>query len=242
MIAFSSAGASAQTELHVAAASDLQPVMPALGQAFEKETGIKLIVSFGSSATLAAQIVNGAPMDVFLAADFSFPEQVVAAGLAEEKEPVPYAKGTLVLWARKDSPIQPLSMEKLVDPRVTRVAVADQFHAPYGRAAYAAMTWMKTLDAMKPKLVVAQNVAQSGQFVESGNAQMGFISLTMANTQHYREIGDYVRVPFIYPEIRQCGVVVKTSKQLEEAKRFMAWMLSPQVQQHLKEFGLEPVS
>jgi molybdate transport system substrate-binding protein len=164
-------GARAQEakELNVAAAADLQPVMPAFQAAYEKKTGVKLKVSFASSSVLATQIVNGAPFDVFLAADFSFPEKVVAAGLAEEKEPVPYAQGTLVLWARKDSPIQPLTMEVMDDPRVTKIAIADQFHAPYGAAAYSALTWMKKLDAVKPKLVVAENIAQTAQFVVSGN-------------------------------------------------------------------------
>ena len=229
-------------ELHIDAASDLQPVMPALAQAYEKKTGTKLVVSFGSSATLATQIVNGAPVDVFLAADFSFPEKVVAADLALEKSPEPYAKGTLVLWARKDAAVRPLSMELLTDPRITRVAVADEFHAPYGRAAYAAMRWMKTFDTIKPKLAVAENVSQSGQFVESGNAQMGFISLTMASTAHYKEVGEFVRVPMVYPEIRQCGVILKNSKNLAGAKAFMIWMLSPEVQNHLKDFGLEAVN
>ncbi|QHN04010.1 molybdate ABC transporter substrate-binding protein [Granulicella sp. WH15] len=231
----------AQTrELHIAAASDLQPVLPVLARDFEQETGIHLELSFGSSATLATQILNGAPMDVFLSADFLFPEKIVAAELAEEKAPEPYAKGTLVLWARKDSPIKPLTLDKLADPQVTRIAVADELHAPYGRAAYAAMRSMKTLDALKPKLVVAENIAQTGQFIDSGNAQMGFISLTMASQQHYKEIGDYVLVPKVYPEIQQCGVVMKGSKNLADAKTFMAWMRSPKVQNRLKDFGLAP--
>jgi molybdate transport system substrate-binding protein len=228
-------------ELRVAAAADLTPVMPVLAQAFEKETGVKLVVTTGSSSALATQILNGSPVDVFLSADYLFPEKIVAAGLAVETTPEPYAKGTLVLWARKDSPIKPLMMEKLEDPAVTRVAVADEFHAPYGRAAYGALRWMKTLDKLKPKLVVAENVSQTGQFVESGNAQMGFISLTMASTAHYKEVGEYVLVPKVYPEIRQCGVVMKGSQHLEDAKKFMAWMLSAEVQGHLKDFGLEAV-
>lgn len=154
--------------------------MPVLAQAYEQKTGVKLEVSFGSSSALATQINNGAPFDVFLGADFSFPEQVVAAGLADEKEPQPYARGTLVLWARKDSSIQPLTMEQLINPKVTRIAVADQFHAPYGRAAYAALTQMKLLDKVQAKLVTAENVAQTAQFVQSGNAQLGFISLTLS--------------------------------------------------------------
>ena len=87
-----------QKELHIAAASDLQPVLPALQEAYEKATGIKLVVSFGSSSMLAEQIINGAPMDLFLGADFTYPEKVVAAGLADAKAPTQYAKGALVLW------------------------------------------------------------------------------------------------------------------------------------------------
>jgi molybdate transport system substrate-binding protein len=234
--------ASAQTVLHVSAAADLTPVMPAIAQAYEKETGVKLEVSFGSSATLATQIVNGAPVDVFLAADFSFPEQVVAAGLADEKEPVPYANGTLVLYARKDSPIQPLSIDKLTDANVTRIAVADEIHAPYGRAAYAAMRWMKTFDKLKPKLVVAENIAQTAQFVVSGNAQAGFISLTSAQSPQLKEIGTFVLVPPVYPKIRQCAVVMKKSPNLEEGKRFLVWITSEKVQSHLKDFGLSPAN
>ena len=232
----------AQTkELTVAAAADLQPVMPAFAAAYEKKTGVKLKVSFGSSSVLATQILNGAPFDVFLAADFSFPEKVVAAGLAVEPEAVPYARGTLVLWARKDSPLQPLNMELLTDPRLTRVAVGDEFHAPFGAAAYAAMRWMKTFDTIKPKLVVAENIAQAAQFVVSGNAQVGFISLTSAESPQMKEMGVYARVPEIYPPIRQCGVVMKKSPNVEEAKAFLAWMTSPEVQGHMKEFGLTAV-
>ncbi len=243
MLAFSATSIYAQARravvLKVAAAADLQPVMPVFAQAYEKETGTKLEVSFGSSSALATQIVNGAPFDIFLGADFSFPEKVVAAGLADQKEPVPYANGTLVLWARKDSPIQPLSMEKLTDPRVTRISVADEFHAPFGRAAYAALRQLKLFDSVKDKLVVAENVSQTAQFVESGNAQMGFISLTLANSEHMKQVGDFVRVPAVYPKIRQCGVVIKKSQHLEEARSFMKWLTSAKVQDNLTMFGLD---
>jgi molybdate transport system substrate-binding protein len=226
--------------LHVAAAADLQPVMPALAAAYEKETGVKLVVSFGSSSALASQILNGAPMDLFLGADFSFPEKVVAANLADGAAPTPYAKGTLVVWTRKDSGISPISIDALTSPKVTRIAVADQFHAPYGRAAYAAMTSMKLLDKLQPKLVTAENVAQTAQFAESGNAQAAFISLTLASTPHMKEIGIFNRVPAVYPEIRQCGVVMKNSHNLAEARKFMAWLTSPKVQGQLSQFGLDP--
>jgi molybdate transport system substrate-binding protein len=227
--------------IKVAAASDLQPVMPAFAAAYEKKTGVKLAVSFGSSATLAEQIVNGAPFDLFLGADFIFPEKIVAAGLAATPAPLRYAKGSLVLFARKDSGFNPLRMEALTDPRVTKVAVADEFHAPYGRAAYAALNKLGLMKTVGPKLVSAENIAQTAQFIVSGNAQMGFISLTLASSPQMKEIGNWVPVPAAYPEILQYGVVMKNGPHKAEATAFFDWVRSAEVQEHLKEFGLEPV-
>jgi molybdate transport system substrate-binding protein len=239
---FSSSEAWGQKELHVAAAADLQPVMPVWSQAYEKATGVKLIVSFGSSATLAEQILNGAPMDIFFGADFVYPEKVVAAGLADGTAPTPYARGTLVLWARKDSPLQPLSMEKLVDPQATRIAIANELHAPYGLAAVSALKKMKLYDAASPHFVVGENIAQTAQFVESGNAQLGLISLTTASTEHFKEIGTYVLVPTTaYPPINQCAVIMAKSAHKVEAHAFLDWLLSSAVQGNLRSLGLAPV-
>jgi molybdate transport system substrate-binding protein len=231
----------APREVHVLAAADLQPVLPALADAFEHASGIKLVLSFGSSATLATQILNGDPADLFLAADASFPEKVVAAGLADSSEPIPYARGTLVLWARKDSPLQPLTLDTLRDGKFASLAIANPDHAPYGRAAVAALTWMKLYDVVKPKIVQAENVAQTAQFVESGNAQLGLISLTSASTAHMMEIGAFVRVPAeAYPAIRQCAVVMKKSQHSADAHAFLDWLQSPAVQQSLPKYGLDP--
>lgn len=230
-----------QKELHVAAAADLQPVMPVLAEAYEHATGVKLVVSYGSSATLTTQILNGAPMDIFLAADFVFPEKIVAAGLSDMKGPVAYAKGSLVLWARKDSPLQPLSMDRLTDPRVTKIAIANEEHAPYGRAAVAALKKLNIYDKVAPHLVVAENIAQTAQFVESGNAQLGLISLTTASTQHFRDIGTYVLVPTVYPEMRQCAVVMAKSEHRADAHAFLDWLLTPAVQGNMSKLGLAAV-
>ena len=226
--------------LHVAAAADLQPVMPSLAAEYLKQTGTRLEVSFGSSSTLATQIINGAPMDVFLGADFTFPEKVVAANLADQTAPVPYATGTLVLWTRKDSGLAPLTVDGLVNPKVTRIAIADEFHAPFGRSAYAVLDALKLRDKLKPKIVTAENVAQAAQFAESGNAQAAFISLTLASTDHMRQIGTFERTPRLYSPLRQCGVVLKSSPNLAEAHRFLGWLRSESVQVSLKRFGLEP--
>ena len=229
--------------MHVAAAADLQPVMPALAYAFEKKTGMKLTVSFGSSATLSQQIINGAPFDVFLSADFIFPEKVVAAGLAATAAPERYAKGTLVLFARKDSPLNPLHLELLTDPRVTKIAVADQFHAPFGRAAYAALDKLKILPQVQPKLVTAENVAQTAQLVVSGNAQLGLISLTLASSKAMADVGAFVRVPSVaYPEILQYGVVMKNGPNRAGGEAFFEFIRSREVQDKLHDFGLEAVN
>jgi len=227
--------------IKVAAASDLQPVMPAFAAAYEKKTGVKLAVSFGSSSTLAEQIVNGAPFDLFLGADFIFPEKVVAAGLAATPAPLRYARGSLVLFARKDSGFNPLHMEALTDARVTKIAVADEFRAPYGRAAYAALNKLGLMKDVKGKLVSADNIAQTVQFIVSGNAQMGFVSLTLASSPQMKEIGAYVPVPRAYPEILQYGVVMKNAPHKAEATAFFDWVRSNEVQDRLKEFGLESV-
>jgi molybdate transport system substrate-binding protein len=239
---FSAANAWGQKELHVAAAADLQPVMPVLAQEYEHATGVKLVVSFGSSATLAAQILSGSPMDIFLGADFVYPEKIVAAGLADGSAPTPYAKGALVLWARKDSPLLPLSMERLTDPRVKTIAIANELHAPYGLAAVSALKHMKMYDATLPHLVIAENISQTAQFVESGNAQLGLISLTAASSEHFREIGTYVLVPTTaYPEIHQCAVIMAKSEHRAEAHAFLDWLVSPAVQGNLSKLGLAAV-
>ena len=229
-------------ELRVAAASDLQTVLPVLAADYEKATGIKLVMSFGSSGNLATQILNGAPIDLFLGADFVFPEKVVAAGLADSKAPVQYARGTLVLWARKDSPLQPITLDSLVDKRATSVAIANDLHAPYGRAAVMALQRMKMYDTVKPHLVVAENISQAAQFVESGNAQRGLISLTAASSEHFNAAGTFVRVPTSsYAPIMQCAVVMAKSDRKADAHAFLDWLLTPPVQTRLPQMGLAAV-
>lgn len=237
----SSAAQTPKHEIHIFAAADLQPVLPPLAEQFERQTGIKVAVSYGSSATLATQIVNGAPADLFLAADYSFPEKIVAANMADTPEPVAYARGALVLWARKGSPFQPLTQNTLRDGKFLSLALANPDHAPYGRAAVAALTWMKLYERLKSRIVEAENIAQTAQFVESGNAQLGLISLTSASTPQMQAQGSFVRIPAqTYPEIRQCAVVMLKSRNRTDAHHFLDWLLSPAIQQTLPKYGLDP--
>ena len=233
----------AQTpQLQIACAADLQPIMPALAAAYERATGVHLVTAFGSSATLAQQLANGAPQDVFLSADTVHPQQLIDAGVALGPAPTPYAHGVLVLWALKSSPLQPISLDTLKDSRLTRLAIANPAHAPYGLAAQQALQHLGLYEQLQPRLAIAENIAQTAQFAESGNAQAALISLTIASSEHFRSIGSFVRIPTdAYSPIQQAGVILKSSHQQKLAQDFLNWLTSPAVQQQLKSFGLEPV-
>jgi molybdate transport system substrate-binding protein len=233
--------ASARPELRIAAAADLQPVLPPLLAEFESQTGIHAEASYQSSATLATQILNGAPFDIFLAADLSFPQRVIAAGLSEQTEPIAYARGTLVLWTRNDSRFHQLSINALSYPGLKSVAIANPEHAPYGRAAEAALKRLGVYENVRPHLVIAENTAQAAQYVSSGNAEMGLISLTSALSPALQQIGYYVPVPQdAYPPILQGAVILKHPAGTQPAHRFIDFLASAPVQQQLEAAGLSP--
>ncbi len=235
-------GLFAAEPLRIAAAADLEPVLPAVLDAFTKETGIAAVATYQSSATLATQIENGAGFDVFLAADLSFPQRLVAAGLTEQAQPVVYARGTLVLWARKDAQVlhgKALSLATLRDPALRTVAIANPDHAPYGRAARAALTGLGLLPALAPRLVTAENIAQAAQFASTGNAELGLISLTSALTPQMQAEGSFMEIPrAVYPPILQGAVALKQSPALDSAHRLLAFLATPATRAALARRGL----
>lgn len=227
--------------LRLAAAADLQPVLPPILSEFENRAHIHVDASYQSSATLATQIQNGAPFDLFMAADLSFPQRVISEGLADTDKPVTYARGTLVLWTRKDSPFRQLSVDALRDPVLKTLAIANPQHAPYGRAAEASLKNLGLYDQLKPKLVVAENIAQAAQYADSGNAQAGLISLTSALSGRLKTNGHYVTMPRdSYPPILQGAVVLKNSSNRTQAHQLLDFLMSPAIQQELDARGLEP--
>lgn len=243
-----------QAPLRIAAAADLQPVLPPILEQFSKSTGIPAEATYQASAALTAQIQNGAPFDLFLSADLSYPKRLIDAGVADaaglvgangvsdSSNPITYAKGTLVLWTRKDSRWPNPTLATLSDPALKRLAIANPDRAPYGRAAIAALTSLKLLDALKPKLATAENISQAAQFAETGNADAGLISLTSAKTQHLQSIGSYFVLPKdLYSPIEQGAVIVTNSRQRQNAHKFLEYLLSPAVQKQLAEKGLTPV-
>jgi molybdate transport system substrate-binding protein len=237
---FSRLRAQENDALKVAAAADLQPVLPAILDQFKKQSHQRVTAAYASSATLATQILNGGPFGLFLSADLSFAQKVADAGLADSTAPIPYGRGTLVLWARNDSPVQPLSLGSLRSPSLRTVAVANAEHAPYGRAAKAAIEKLGLTDALKTRLVVAENIAQAAQYAESGNADAGLISLTSALTPPLSADGKYITVPEnSYPPLLQGAVILKRGPGNTVAHQFLDFLLSPKIRQQLAERGLK---
>jgi molybdate transport system substrate-binding protein len=241
------AGAHAQTPLRIAAAADLEPVLPPILVQFAQATGIQAEATFQASAVLTTQIQNGAPFDLFLSADTGYPKRLIdagladAAGTADSSTPIVYARGTLVLWARKDSHLTP-SLDLLRSPDLKRLAVANPDRAPYGRAAVAALTSLKLYDALKPKLATAENISQTAQFVDSGNADAGLISLSSALTPRLAGDGNYFVIPHdLYPPIEQGVVIVSKTTQRTPAHKFLDYLLSAPIQAQLAKSGLTPV-
>ncbi|HEV2134720.1 MAG TPA: molybdate ABC transporter substrate-binding protein [Terracidiphilus sp.] len=233
----------AQATVRVAAAADLEPVLPPIFSEFQRQTGIRAVVTYKSSAVLATQILNGAPFDLFLSADVGYPQKLVAAGMADSAAPIVYAKGTLVLWTRNDSHLPPPSIDLLRNPALKTLAIADPRQAPYGRAAIAVLKSLGVYQSLEPHVVTAENISQAAQFVESGNAQAGLISLTSVLTPALSSIGSYFVIPrHLYPAIQQGAVVMKNSAQRAAAHKLLDYLLSSSVQKELAKRGLTPAS
>ena len=237
-----------QTPLRIAAAADLQPVLPPILDQFQKATGIQAEATYQASAALTTQILNGAPFDLFLSADLSYPKRLIDAGAADAtgfpdpSSPITYGRGTLVLWTRKDSRWPNPTLATLSDPSLKRLAIANPDRAPYGRAAIAALTSLKLIDTLRPKFATAENISQTAQFAETGNADAGLISLTSAKTEHLASIGNYFVIPSnLYPPIEQGAAIVSKTRQRQNAQKFLEFLLSPPIQQQLAKSGLTPV-
>ena len=226
----------------VAAAADLQTMLPALAADFEKATGIKAVVTFGSSGSFFAQIQNGAPFDVFMSADVDYPRRLAEAGQADARTLYPYATGELVMWVRKDSGLDVRRGLALVrDPHVRHIAIANPTLAPYGRAAVAALQSRHLYDAVRDRLVRGDNISQTAQLVQSGNAEVGLISHSTALGPSMRASGSFATVPSgAYPAIVQAAVIVSASAHRDTAQAFLDYLKGPAARKTLAASGFGP--
>jgi molybdate transport system substrate-binding protein len=232
-------GLDAQQPLTVAAASDLQAALPAIAAEFEKDTGQKVTLTFGSSGNFFAQIQNGAPFDVFLSADIEYPRRLERAGLAEPGSLYEYATGRIVLWTRSDSGIDVRrGLPVVADATVRRIAIANPAHAPYGRAAVAALRHERLYEQVRAKFVLGENISQSAQFVQSGNAEVGILALSLALAPALRKIGAYVEIPAsVHPPIEQAAVVLAASPRKAIARQFVGALKQPPARRILQSYG-----
>jgi molybdate transport system substrate-binding protein len=227
-------------EISVAAASDLNFAFKEIVAEFEKKTGNTVKLSLGSSGNFYAQLSNGAPFDVFFSADIGYPKKLEEAGLAEPGTLYMYAVGRIVVWAPKSSPIDvaSLGIKALQHPSVKKIAIANPKHAPYGRAAVAALEHFKVHDAVKDKLVLGENISQTAQFVQTGGADIGIIALSLAVAPAMKDSGTFWEVPLeAYPRLEQGAVVLKAAKDVKTARAFLDFIKGPEGTAVLKRYG-----
>ena len=227
----------------VVAAASMRGALDEAKGAFEKaHADLQLQVSYGASGALTAQIQQGAPVDVFLSADLAFPEKLVQEGLVTREGVVPYAKGLLVLWVRKDTVADPgtLGMRALLNPAVKHVSLANPKLAPYGLAAETSLKKAGLYETVLPKVVLAENINQAAQYLYSNAAEAGFIALSSMDNPTLKENGWAWPVPKgLYAPIIQGAVLLKRSQQPEEARQFLAFLVSSEGFKILEHYGFE---
>lgn len=230
--------ATAQT-LHIAAASDLSHCLEELNTAFQRNAPDALLkVSFGSSGNFFAQIKNSAPFDLFLSADLGYPRALIRDGLAEESSLTPYAAGRIVVWSMNPAIDLSRGMASLADPALRRIAIANPDHAPYGRAAQAALRGAGLWDKLEARLVKGENIAQTAQFVETGNADAGIVALSLLKAPNMAGKGKYFEIPAeLYPRMDQGAVVTRKGAGNPLAARYLAFLRSPQARAIFEKYG-----
>jgi molybdate transport system substrate-binding protein len=245
IIAGACSASSAQAQhpsIRVAAASDLQLVMPEIAKAFEDKTGTHVEVSYGSSGNFFAQIQNGAPFDLFFSADDEFPLKLIQSGRAEPRSALVYGVGGLVLWMPANSKCNPQA-EKwncLLKPDVLKIAIGNPAHAPYGRAAVAALQSAHMYDQVRTKLVFGENISQAAQFAQSGNAQAGVLAYSQMRAPGMRDGKQWAIPRDSYPPIQQTVVVLKGAREESVAEDFVKFVTAGPGRQLLQQAGFQP--
>ena len=230
-----------EKEIRVAAAADLKFAMEELSEQFQKQNGTKVNATYGSSGNFFSQMQNGAPFDLFFSADIEYPRRLEAAGLAEPGTLYEYAVGRIVIWtppgARVDVTKQ--AWKALLDASVKKIAIANPEHAPYGRAAMAALQKAGIYESVKNKLVYGENISQAAQFVQSGNAQAGIVALSLAVSPAMRDGGRWEVPADMHPALEQGAVVLKSVANRQAARAFLEFVKSADGRAILAKYGFE---
>ncbi len=233
------AGANA---IRIAAASDLRYAMDELVAVYtDASPGVRIDVTYGSSGNFLTQIKEGAPFDLYFSADIAYPQQLVDAGLATGS-PRMYAIGKIVLWVPSASSIdvETLGMAALKAPEARKVAIANPEHAPYGKAAIAAMQHAGVYDQVKPRLVLGENISQAAQFVQAGGADIGVVALSLSVAPPMDTTGHAWQIPVdFYPTIEQGAVVLAAAQDPAVAGQFLDFVLGVDGRAVLDRYGFQ---
>jgi len=215
--------------------------MEELSEQFQRQTRTKVNATYGSSGNFFSQMQNGAPFDLFFSADIEYPRRLEAAGLAEPGTLYEYAVGRIVIWTPLDAKVDVTKQgwRTLLDASVQKIAIANPEHAPYGRAAVAALQNARIYDRVKAKLVYGENISQAAQFVQSGNAQTGIIALSLAISPPMRD-GKRWEIPAdMHPALEQGAVVLKSATNKKAARAFLEFVKSAAGRAILAKYGFE---
>ena len=228
--------AATRMPLKVAAAADLAFAFRDLGARFQERTGIPVVFSFGSTGLLARQIREGAPFDVYAAANVSFVEDVVRAGRCDGQTRALYARGQIVLWwSDKATVAPPRTLRDLEDRRFAKIAIANPEHAPYGQAAEEALKSAGVWEAMKPRLVFGENVQQALAYARTGNADVALVALSLATvTPGGRSLPV---APSLHQPIDQALVVCAPGERAPLARRFTAFVNGEEGRTVMRRYG-----
>ena len=233
------AGAVSAEEVQVAVAANFAAPMQAIAAAFEKDTGHKARLAFGSSGKFYAQIKNGAPFQVLLSADAATPARLEQEGMTVAATRFTYAVGRLVLWSAQAGAVDARG-EVLKQGDYKHVAIANPKVAPYGAAAVEVMQRLGVAEAVRPKLVQGENIAQTHQFVASGNAELGFVALSQVTRDNKLTGGSAWIVPAnLHAPIRQDAVILAAGKGNAAASALMAYLKSDKAKAVIRTYGYD---
>jgi len=230
--------------VRVAAASDLRFALEEIVAKFHAvHSEVEIPVTYGSSGNFFSQLSNEAPYDLFLSADAEYPRRLTEEGRAQRGSEFRYARGRLVLWVAKASnlDVERRGLEALTDPSVRKIAIANPRHAPYGRAAEAALRAAGLYEKVQDRLVLGENIAQAAQFVESGAADAGLIARSLATAPALLDKGRFWTVPAsLHPTIEQGGAILAWAADPPAARDFVAFLTSETGQEILARYGFDP--
>jgi len=231
--------AAATNELVIAAASDLNFAFKELVAEYEKTTGHHVKLSFGSSGNFYSQIKNGAPFDLYFSADIGYPKKLEGAGLTVPGSLYRYAVGRIVVWTGTASALDVTKgITVLQEPKIKKIAIANPKHAPYGRAAVAAMEHFKVYDQVKDRLIFGENVSQAAQFIESGACEIGIVALSLALAPTMKARGTYWEIPAeAHPPLEQGAVILQSSSHQGAARQFLEFVKGTQGQEIMRRYG-----